>query len=54
VRIWHGTQDRVVPLSHSEYLAAHLPRAQLAIVADEGHFSLPLRHLREILQSFIA
>jgi pimeloyl-ACP methyl ester carboxylesterase len=54
VRIWHGTQDRVVPLSHSEYLAAHLPRAQLAIVADEGHFSLPLRHMREILQSFIA
>ena len=54
VHIWHGTHDRVVPLSHSRYYEAHLPRADLAIVAEEGHFSLPLNRMRDILETVTA
>ena len=54
VHVWHGSLDRVVPVSHSRYYQAHLPHADLAIVAEEGHFSLPLKHMRDILGTVIA
>ena len=54
VRIWHGTRDRVVPLSHGEYFQRHLPQATLTVVAGEGHFSLPVQHVHEILEGAIA
>jgi pimeloyl-ACP methyl ester carboxylesterase len=37
VRIWHGSSDGNVPLSHSEYLARKLPRASLTVVPGAGH-----------------
>jgi pimeloyl-ACP methyl ester carboxylesterase len=54
VHVWHGTRDRVVPLSHSQHYHAHLPHADLAIVAGEGHFSLPLNHIHDILDKAVA
>ena len=54
VHVWHGTRDRVVPVSHSRHYHTHLPHADLAIVAEEGHFSLPLNHMRDILEKVIA
>jgi pimeloyl-ACP methyl ester carboxylesterase len=53
VRVWHGTRDRVVPQSHSRHVAHRLPGAELTVVPDEGHFSLPLRHLHEILETAV-
>lgn len=53
VHLWHGSCDRVVPLSHSRHYQAHLPHADLAIIADEGHFSLPFKYVRTILESVI-
>jgi pimeloyl-ACP methyl ester carboxylesterase len=52
VHIWHGTRDRVVPLSHGRYYHAHLPHATLNTVEGEGHFSLPINCMRDILQIF--
>lgn len=49
VQLWHGTADRVVPVSHSRYLETQLPDARLEIVAGAGHFSLPLEHMDAIL-----
>jgi pimeloyl-ACP methyl ester carboxylesterase len=54
VHVWHGTRDRVVPLSHSRYYQTQLPNADLAIVAEEGHFSLPLKRMHDILETAIA
>ncbi|GGJ70998.1 alpha/beta fold hydrolase [Deinococcus aquiradiocola] len=36
----HGTDDRVVPASHSEWLARHLPRAELRLRPGDGHLSV--------------
>ncbi len=33
----HGDKDRIAPLAAGEYLAAHLPRARLALLAGAAH-----------------
>ena len=38
VRIWHGDEDRIVPLSHATYIADRVPRARLEVVKGAGHF----------------
>lgn len=40
VLLMHGGQDRVVPSSHGEWLAAHLPSGQLRRYPGEGHISV--------------
>ncbi|MDX9710541.1 MAG: alpha/beta hydrolase [Trichloromonas sp.] len=49
VRLWHGTADRTVPRVLVDYLAASLPQCRLRLIPGEGHFSLPLRNMEEIL-----
>jgi pimeloyl-ACP methyl ester carboxylesterase len=48
VQLWHGDEDRVIPLHHSRYLASVLPDATLRICPGEGHM-LMWNHLAEIL-----
>jgi len=36
----HGGRDRVVPSSHSEWLARRCPSAQLRLYPDDGHISV--------------
>ncbi len=36
----HGGRDRVVPSSHSEWLAASCPAAELRLSRDDGHISV--------------
>lgn len=38
--ILHGHQDRMVPSSHGEWLARHLPSAELRLTPDAGHVSV--------------
>jgi pimeloyl-ACP methyl ester carboxylesterase len=40
VKIWHGRQDRFVPVQHGEWLAANVPGAAADISDDNGHLSL--------------
>jgi pimeloyl-ACP methyl ester carboxylesterase len=40
VSIWQGDQDRMVPPTHGEWLAAHLPGARLHRRPGQGHLSL--------------
>jgi pimeloyl-ACP methyl ester carboxylesterase len=49
VQLLHGIEDRVIPVSHARWLAARLPSASLWLAPGEGHFSLPIRHVRDIL-----
>lgn len=35
----HGTDDRIVPIAHSRWLAEHLPTAQLWVREGAGHIS---------------
>ncbi|HEB86472.1 MAG TPA: alpha/beta hydrolase [Gammaproteobacteria bacterium] len=51
VHLWHGELDKIVPPSHSRHLHSRLPNSSLDIVPQEGHFSLPLKHMRDFLET---
>lgn len=53
IYLWYGDVDRTVPLSMGLQLAASLRNSRLQVVANEGHFSLAVRHLETILQTLI-
>jgi pimeloyl-ACP methyl ester carboxylesterase len=38
--IMHGTDDRMVPSSHAEWLAARCPAAELRLQPGAGHISV--------------
>jgi pimeloyl-ACP methyl ester carboxylesterase len=52
VHLWHGVQDRLVPVEHALQLAVALPRCRTALDPDEGHFFYR-RRLREILGALV-
>ena len=54
VRLWHGKQDRAFSFRVAEETAQRLPNCVARYVENEGHFSLPIRHMREILADLIA
>ena len=53
VLIWHGRQDTVVPIRCARALARRLANGQLHEYEDEGHLSVPLRHMRTLLSQAI-
>jgi pimeloyl-ACP methyl ester carboxylesterase len=54
VSIWHGRQDRMVPFSHGEWLAANVSGAAAHFADDEGHVSLVVASLDEIVDDLYA
>ncbi len=53
VRLWHGKQDRAFSFRVAEETAKRLPNCVARYLDNEGHFSLPIRHMREILADLI-
>jgi pimeloyl-ACP methyl ester carboxylesterase len=49
VRFWHGKKDRSFNWKLARALSDRLPNCQARFVEEEGHYSLPIRHMREIL-----
>jgi pimeloyl-ACP methyl ester carboxylesterase len=49
VLVWQGDDDFMVPRAHSEWLAKHIPTAQLNFVPGHGHISLVERYRGEII-----
>ena len=39
VKIWHGRQDRMVPVQHGQWLAANVPGAEADISDRDGHLT---------------
>jgi pimeloyl-ACP methyl ester carboxylesterase len=50
VRLWHGKRDRSFHWRLAQSLGAHLPHCAEHLVDHEGHYSLPIRHMRAILE----
>lgn len=50
VHLWHGDQDRVVPVAMGRYLAAHIPGCQARFITDAGHLWI-LEGYKEVLKS---
>jgi len=53
VLIWHGRQDTVVPIRCARALARRLANGQFHEYENEGHLSVPLRHMRTLLSQAI-
>ena len=54
VSIWHGREDRFVPLSHGEWLAANVPGARSHLLENEGHISLSRHRYGDVLDELLA
>lgn len=50
--LWHGAEDRFVPVAHSEWMAAHTG-AKLELRPHEGHLSLSISSYGEILDGLL-
>jgi len=40
VKIWHGRQDRFVPVQHGQWLADRVPGAEADITDPDGHLTM--------------
>ncbi len=54
VRLWHGIEDRAFAVRLAEEIANRFPNCKARFIQDEGHYSLPIRHMREILQDLVS
>ena len=54
VRLWHGKKDRAFSFRVAQEVAARLPNCVARYVDNAGHYSLPIRHMHEILADLIA
>ncbi len=54
VRLWHGTQDRAFSVRVAEEVAKRLPDCNARFIDNAGHYSLPIRYMREILTDLIS
>jgi pimeloyl-ACP methyl ester carboxylesterase len=50
--IWHGAEDRFVPISHGEWLAGRLD-ASAQLRPHDGHLSLTITAYGEILDALL-
>ncbi|MEE8412122.1 MAG: alpha/beta hydrolase [Acidobacteriota bacterium] len=48
VHLWHGEDDRIVPLAMAHWVAERIPGVSVSYHPGEGHFSLVIGHLAEI------
>jgi pimeloyl-ACP methyl ester carboxylesterase len=54
VRLWHGDSDRSFSLGVAREMAEKIPHCSLRVIERAGHYSVPIRHIREILADLIA
>lgn len=48
VKIWHGHQDRFVPVQHGQWLAQQVPGAEADISETDGHLTLLVNRVPEV------
>jgi pimeloyl-ACP methyl ester carboxylesterase len=51
--LWHGTEDLFVPYAHGKWLADNVPGARSHLLAGEGHLSLAIGALDEMLTELV-
>jgi len=51
VHLWQGEEDRNVSPACGRYLAAQIPHCRAVFLPGEGHISLAINHLEDILRA---
>ncbi|MDQ2867632.1 MAG: alpha/beta hydrolase [Verrucomicrobiota bacterium] len=54
VRLWHGRKDRSFAEATAREVERRLPNVTAFYVEDAGHYSTPIRNIRDILADLIA
>jgi pimeloyl-ACP methyl ester carboxylesterase len=49
--LWYGEADRETPIAMGRYLAAAIPQSRTHFYPGEGHLSVMVTHLQEILEA---
>jgi pimeloyl-ACP methyl ester carboxylesterase len=52
--IWHGRQDRFVPVAHGEWLATAIPGAEARITEEDGHLTLLMERIPAVHEWLLA
>lgn len=52
--LWHGTDDRNVPVSHARHVAEQVPGARLRVLDGEGHMTLAMQHSPAFVVALLA
>jgi pimeloyl-ACP methyl ester carboxylesterase len=52
--LWHGEQDTTVPVEMGRWVAQAIPGCRANFLPDDGHFSLPVNRIGEILRVLAA
>ena len=48
VQLWHGGEDRFVPLAHGEWIAERIPGVDARISSEEGHLTLAVGRVPDV------
>ena len=52
--LWHGTEDRLVPVTHGQWLAARIPGVVAHFEEGEGHVSIGMKNMDRMLRELVA
>jgi pimeloyl-ACP methyl ester carboxylesterase len=53
VRLWHGNADRSFSAAVARQMASQIPDCVTHFIDDAGHYSTPIRHMREIIADLL-
>lgn len=52
--IWHGQKDKILPWQMSTFLNERVKHSKLKLYANEGHYSLAMNRVQEILSDLLS